>query len=74
MNLRRRLEDLERRPGTPRQQPASEGRRRVRDLLDRYAAAKRSGALTDELQKEMEQAVAAIRGRLDTGYRGEGGR
>lgn len=47
----------------------SEARRRMRDLLDRYAAAKRAGTATEELQAEMDSAVSALRRRPD---RGEG--
>lgn len=41
----------------------------MRNLLDRCAAAKRAGTVTEELQAEMNSAVSALRRRPD---RGEG--
>ena len=70
MNLRRRLEDLERLPPQTPKGP-SEARRRMIGFLSRIARARQSGAVTEELKAEMEAARNAVRRRLG---RGEGGR
>lgn len=59
--LERRLRDLETRvPPRPREGP-SEARRRMAEFLDRYAAAKQAGTITEELETEAQ----AIREHLD---------
>lgn len=70
MNLKRRLEDLERRPPRP-QGKSSEAHKRMVGFLHRIAAARQSGTVAEELKAEMENARDAIRRRRD---RGEGGR
>ncbi len=69
MNLRRRLEDLERLPPrTPR--GPSEARRRMEEHLDRLAALRR-GELSEEEAAEVEATDAAIESRM-AAIRGEG--
>ena len=56
-------------PGAPR--GAAARRERIKDLLDRYASAKRSGAVTEELGGAV-RAVHEAMGRPKPGGRGEG--
>jgi len=70
VNLRRRLEDLERLPPRTPKDP-SKARWRMVGFLHRIAEARQSGTVTEELKAEMEAAGDAIRRRRG---RGEGGR
>jgi hypothetical protein len=70
MNLRRRLEDLERLPPRTPRGPSAQARGRMREHLDRVAALRR-GELGPEGAADVEATSAALERRLASG-RGEG--
>jgi hypothetical protein len=73
MSMVRRVGEPERRmrERSPERCGAAARRERMKDLLDRYASAKRTGALTGESEGEI-RAVREAMGRPKPGGRGEG--
>jgi len=74
MNLRRRLEDLERLPPRTPRGPSAQARGRMREHLEGVAALRR-GELGPEQAADVEATSDALRRRLaqSRGDRGEGG-
>jgi hypothetical protein len=64
VGVRRRLEAREARAGPPPEEP-TEAFLRLKELLDRYKAARAAGTVTEEMEAEMKTIRRAIRERAE---------